>query len=53
MPAGSVYVQDQVNITTGVHFITGRGTISPAFSIPTVGPNPWRYEFILNMNLRY
>ncbi len=52
-PAGSVYVQDQVNITTGVHFITGRGTISPAFAIPTVGPNPWRYEFMLNMNLRY
>ncbi len=52
-PNGNVYVQDQVNITNGLHFITSRGTISPAIGFPLLSPVPWRVEFVLNVNLRY
>ena len=52
-PNGSVFVQDQVNMTSGIHFLTSRGSLSPAISVPLVSPNPWRVEFVLNMNLRF
>ena len=52
-PNGSVFVQDQVNMTSGIHFLTSRGSLSPAICVPLVSPNPWRVEFMLNMNLRF
>jgi len=52
-PRGDVFVQDQVNMTSGVHFRTGRGTFSPAISVPLVSPTPWRVEFMLNYNLLF
>jgi len=40
-------------MTSGVHFRTGRGTFSPAISVPLVSPTPWRVEFMLNYNLLF
>ena len=52
-PNGDVYLQDQVNFTTGVHFATQRAYISPAVGVPLASPNPFRVEFMLNFNLRF
>jgi hypothetical protein len=52
-PNGVVYVQDQCNLTFGVHFRTMNATISPAFTIPTVGPNPFNYEGAIWVNFRF
>ena len=52
-PSGDVFLQDQVNLTTGVHFATQRAFISPAIGVPLVSPSPFRVEFLLNFNLRF
>lgn len=52
-PNGAIFVQDQVNMTTGLHFLTRRGTLSPALVVPLVSPTPWRVEFLLNFNMRF
>ena len=52
-PNGSIFVGDQVNMTTGIHFLFGRGTLSPALVVPLVTPIPWRVEFLMNLNVRF
>jgi hypothetical protein len=49
-PDGLVYLQDQVNITSGVHFRTNRATLSPLLSVPVVGPRPWNLEVMVLFN---
>ena len=43
-PAGVVYLQDQVNVTGGVHFQFNRAVLSTAVCVPVVGPRPWALE---------
>ena len=52
-PNGSIFVGDQVNMTSGIHFLFGRGTLSPALVVPLVTPIPWRVEFLMNLNVRF
>ena len=52
-PKGQIFLQDQLNLTFGVHFRTVNATISPSFTVPTVGPNPFRYEAALWVNFRF
>jgi hypothetical protein len=46
----SVFLQDQVNLTTGVHFRTARATLSPALTVPLVGPRPFNLEVMVLFN---
>jgi len=43
-PNGSVYFQDQVNLTAGMHVRFRRAVFSPAVIVPVVGPRPWNVE---------
>ena len=52
-PNGCIYVQDQVNLTSSIHFRFDRVTVTPAFAVPLVGPKPWNYEGILWVNMRF
>jgi len=48
-----VYIQDQLNLTFGVHFRSRGATVSPAFTVPTLGPNPFNYEASLWVNFLF
>ena len=52
-PNGLIFLQDQVNMTSSIHFRSNRITVSPAFSIPLVGPKPWNYEGMLWINMQF
>jgi hypothetical protein len=52
-PNGAVYLQDQLNLTFGVHFRTTNASVSPSLTVPTVGPNPFRCEAALWFNIRF
>src|SRR5262249_39913147 len=52
-PNGDVYLQDEVNITSGLHIRFNRATLSGAVSVPVVGPRPWNVEAIANLNFRF
>ena len=52
-PNDVLYFQDQANITTGSYFSFRRLLVGTAFGIPMVGPRPWNFEWILNMNYRF
>lgn len=43
-PDDVIFLQDQLNITTGVHFRTNRGILSPAVCVPLLGPRPYTIE---------
>jgi hypothetical protein len=43
-PDDLVFVQDQMNITAGVHFRSPRAILSPAVCVPVMGPRPWSIE---------
>ncbi|HJZ58285.1 MAG TPA: hypothetical protein VKE74_25305, partial [Gemmataceae bacterium] len=49
-PNGVIFLQDQLNLTTGVHFRTSRGVISPAICVPLIGPRPWALEAMCYAN---
>jgi len=49
-PNEAIFLQDQVNISTGVHFRMPRATISPAINVPVVGPRPWNLEAVVWLN---
>jgi hypothetical protein len=46
-----VYLQDQVNVTGGMHFRFPRASIGGAVCVPTVAPRPWNVEAIGNFTL--
>ena len=48
-----MFIQDQVNITSGVHFRWPRAVLSGAVCVPVVGPRPWNVEAIVNFNWRF
>lgn len=52
-PAGLIFLQDQVNLTTGLHFNWGRLTMSGGTCVPVVGPRPWNIEALAYVNYRY
>jgi hypothetical protein len=53
-PNGNVFLQDQVNLTSGVHFqVAGRAVLSSAVSVPVVGPRPWNIEAMTFVNWYY
>lgn len=41
---GDIYLQDQVNVTTGAHFRFSRLVLSGAVVVPLVGPKPFDVE---------
>lgn len=49
-PDDAVFLQDQVNITAGMHFRSARGVISPAVCVPLLGPRPWNIEAMVYAN---
>lgn len=52
-PLGSVYLQDAVNLTGGVHFRFNRAVLSTAVCVPVVGPRPWNIEAMSFLNFYY
>jgi hypothetical protein len=49
-PNAAIFMQDQVNLSTGVHFRMPRATLSPAVNVPVVGPRPWNVEAAVWLN---
>lgn len=49
-PNDVVYLQDQVNITAGLHFKSSRGVLSPAICVPLLGPRPFAVEAMVYAN---
>lgn len=47
---GLIYVPDELNLTTGVHFQLPRATLTGAISVPLLGPRPYNTEVIVNLN---
>jgi len=47
-PAGTVFLQDQVNITGGLHVRFPRATMGGAVCVPVVAPRPWNVEALAN-----
>lgn len=45
---GVVYMQDQVNVTGGLHLRFPRATFGGAVCVPTLAPRPWNVEAIAN-----
>ena len=39
-----VYLQDQLNITGALHIRANRGVLSPAITVPVIGPRPFAVE---------
>lgn len=52
-PNGTVYMQDQVNVTGGLHLRFPRATLGGAVCIPTLAPRPWNVEAIANLTYRF
>ena len=52
-PNGLVYLQDQVNVTGGVHFRFNRAVLSAAVCVPVVGPRPWSVEAMSFFNFYF
>ena len=52
-PCGVAYLQDQVNVTGGVHFRFSRAVLSAAACVPVVGPRPWSLEAMSFFNLYF
>ncbi|MBY0459509.1 MAG: hypothetical protein K2V38_19475, partial [Gemmataceae bacterium] len=52
-PSGLVYLQDQVNLTGGLHLRFGRLSVSTAIGTPVVGPRPWAFESMTFVNLNF
>jgi hypothetical protein len=48
--AGMIYVPDELNVTSGVHFQLPRATLTGAISVPLLGPRPFNTEVIVNLN---
>ena len=47
-PNGTVFLQDQVNLTGGLHLRFPRATFGGAVCVPTIAPRPWNVEAIAN-----
>ena len=43
---GNIFLQDQVNVTTGAHFRFNKAVISGAVVVPLVGPKPFDVEAV-------
>jgi hypothetical protein len=52
-PNGLIYLQDQLNLTTGVHLRWSRVSLSGAACIPVISPRPWNIEAIANLNILF
>jgi hypothetical protein len=52
-PAGMVFLQDQLNLTGGVHFRFNRAVLSAAVNVPVVGPRPWSVEAMTFFNFYF
>jgi hypothetical protein len=52
-PDGLVYLQDQVNITGGLHFRWKHAVLSGSVGVPVVGPRPWNLEAIANVGIYF
>jgi hypothetical protein len=50
---GLVYLQDQVNVTGGLHLRFPRATLGGAVCVPTLAPRPWNVEAIANFTYRF
>ena len=44
---------DNLNVTAGASFVFCRATVAAAFGLPLTGPNPWDFEALVSLNLRF
>jgi hypothetical protein len=49
----AIYMNDQINITHGLHLTLPRAVIGAAFSYPLVSPRPFDGEALVTVNFRY
>jgi hypothetical protein len=49
-PSGLVYLQDQVNLTGGLHVQFPRASLGGGVCVPVVSPRPWNVEAIASFN---
>ena len=49
-PSGLVYLQDQVNLTGGLHVRFPRASLGGGVCVPVVSPRPWNVEAIASFN---
>lgn len=52
-PNGLAYLQDEVNVTGGVHFRFNRAVLSAAVCVPVAGPRPWSVEAMSFLNFYF
>lgn len=52
-PDNLVFLQDQLNVTGGLHFRFNRAVLSSAVCVPVVGPRPWNLEAMAFLNWYY
>ncbi len=52
-PDGLVYLQDQVNITSGMRFRFNRASFSASVGVPVIGPRPWGVEAMSFFNYSF
>lgn len=48
--SGLVYLQDQVNLTGGLHVRFPRATLGGGVCVPVVSPRPWNVEAVASFN---
>ena len=48
--SGLIYLQDQVNLTGGLHMRFPRATMGGGVSVPVVSPRPWNVEAVASFN---
>ena len=51
--SNGVFLQDQVNLTNGLHIVLPRATVAVGVNTPLVGPRPWNSEFVLTVNWNF
>ena len=52
-PSELIFAQDQVNVTSGLHFRFTRAAVTGAVSVPLVGPRPWAIEAMGYVNYNF
>ena len=52
-PSNAIYIQDQINLTHGLHLMLPRASIGAAFSYPLISPRPFAGEGLFTLNFRF
>jgi hypothetical protein len=53
-PSSAIFARDELNVIGGVHFGLGEHTVvTVAGGVPTVGPKPFDFEGVVQLNVRW